>query len=124
VWDQFQRQAAKDFNNANIRYEKQLAVHLQDLAKWEQEHQQQQASTSTTIAKGKGKRKAGDPKPRPAPPVKPLPRMHEDEPVNFLRLATALKLLLGQSIDEAMILRGAQLFEDYIIHFKEVRNHH
>ena len=119
MWNQFQHQAAKDLNNAIAKYEKNLTTHLRDLEKWEQ--QQASAQTSTMTAKGKGKQKADNPKPRPVPPVKPLPCMHEDEPVNFLRLAAALKVLLGQTINEAMILRGARLLEDYLIHFEAVR---
>jgi len=105
VWDQFQCEATKDFDNANKKYNGQLAAYQQDLAKWEQ--RQQHPSTSTTTGKGKGKGKAGDDK-CPVPPVKPLPRMHEDEPVNFLRLAAALKLLLAQNVNEATILRGSR----------------
>jgi len=117
VWDQFQCKATKDFDNANKKYDGQLAAYLQDLAKWEQ--RQQHPSTSTTTGKGKGKGKAGDDK-HPVPLVKPLPCMHEDKPVNFLHLAAALKILLVQNVNEATILRGSWLFEDYILHYKEV----
>jgi hypothetical protein len=63
----------------------------------------------------KGKQKGNDG--RPVPPSKPILRMHEDEPVNFLQLATAMKILLGLTVSEDTISCGSQLLQDYIFKF-------
>lgn len=56
----------------------------------------------------------------PTEPKKPVVRMQCDEPYNFLRLATSLKILLGRSIDGDKLFRSAQLMQDYLLTFKQV----
>lgn len=58
--------------------------------------------------------------PKPTPPVPPQQRLHEDEPSMFLRFATALKILLGRSIDDRAIARGLQLLQEYLLQFREM----
>lgn len=56
----------------------------------------------------------------PAVPKKPVLRMQEQEPVNFLRLATSLKLLLGQTISLSSASRSHDLYVQYLLGFREV----
>ena len=57
---------------------------------------------------------------RGEPPDVPRPRMQKDEVKNFLRLSTALKLLLAPSITDASIDRASKLYEDYVLELEHV----
>ena len=46
--------------------------------------------------------------------------MQKDEVKNFLRLSTALKLLLAPSISDASIDRASKLYEDYVLELDQV----
>jgi hypothetical protein len=61
--------------------------------------------------------KKGNP---PKAPKKPFRRMHNDEPRNFLRFATALKILVGSSITRDGLQRAKGLLRDYLLKFSEV----
>jgi hypothetical protein len=57
---------------------------------------------------------------KPKKPEGPTPRMHADEPHNFLRFATALKILLASSVEESGLDRASDLLRDYLLGFREV----
>jgi len=46
--------------------------------------------------------------------------MHKDEPVAFLRLAAAVKLLLARSVSDESINHGEQLLKEYLFDYKRV----
>ncbi|KAJ7673008.1 hypothetical protein DFH06DRAFT_1174028, partial [Mycena polygramma] len=76
--------------------------------------------------KGGGKKTAA-----PKPPKEPVRRMHEGEDRNFLRFATALKILVGSSVRLEGLERAKTLLRDYLLNFsklygaKELKpNHH
>lgn len=46
--------------------------------------------------------------------------MQKGEPENFLRLATALKILMSVTIMDDAIPRGEALYETYLIEFRRV----
>lgn len=64
-----------------------------------------------------GKAKKGDDKPS----TKPIPQMHPSAPDNFLKLAAALKIILGRSFRDADIPRAKELLRDYLMEYLEVR---
>jgi hypothetical protein len=68
----------------------------------------------------KGKNKTGTSNDKPTRPKKPIPHMQKDEPYNFLRLATALKIFLGSSVKKNMIPRATKLLQDYLCGFRKV----
>lgn len=65
-------------------------------------------------------KKATGKKEKPTPPKKPIPRMQENEPYNFLWFATALKIILGSSVKEEAILRATNLLYQYLCGFRVV----
>ena len=75
-----------------------------------------------SAAKGKSKaqKKTTGVDDKPTRPKKPVPRMQKDEPYNFLRFATALKIFLGSSVQKNMIPRAAGLLQDYLCGFQKV----
>ncbi|KAJ7846973.1 hypothetical protein B0H14DRAFT_2357355, partial [Mycena olivaceomarginata] len=77
VWEQFLAEATKDFERAEKNYPAALDEYKKKLASWE------------------AAQKAGKTKSRcPREPKAPFQRMQEGEDENFLRFATALKILL------------------------------
>ena len=56
------------------------------------------------------------------PPDVPVPRMQVGEVRNFLRLSTAIKLLLASSVCEESIVRGQTLLSEYLLGLHEVSN--
>lgn len=66
----------------------------------------------------RGKKRKTDSK--PIPPEEPSPRLQPDEPENFLRLATALKIFLSVAIADDSIPRGEVLYETYLLEFRRV----
>lgn len=61
----------------------------------------------------RGGRAKGDPK--------PSPRMVKEEDKNFLRFATALKMLIGRSIRRDQLPRIKSLLQEYLLTFERVR---
>lgn len=49
--------------------------------------------------------------------------MHEDEPANFLKLAAALKILLGRSIRDVDIERAKENLLEYLEGYLKVSIH-
>ena len=109
VWDCFLSESDRDYDRAMTTHQNQMDLHHQKLAEWEKHRS----------APGKGKAKAKPP-PKPVPPTQPRRRLHEDEPVNFLRLTTALKLFLSRIVSNASIQRAAILYEEYLFEYKKV----
>ncbi|TFK81258.1 hypothetical protein K466DRAFT_502435 [Polyporus arcularius HHB13444] len=56
----------------------------------------------------------------PVAPTKPLPRMREEEIPLMLKLATAIKLLLGSSTTLAQRERGSKILFEYLVSYKEI----
>lgn len=54
--------------------------------------------------------------------AKPTPRMVEGEDENFLRFATALKIIVGRSIRRDRLPRVKSLLQDYLLTYAEVRH--
>ena len=50
----------------------------------------------------------------------PRPRLQRDEITNFLKLSTALKLLLATHISDSAINRASKLLEEYLLDFGRV----
>ena len=98
----------------------EMEDYLTALASWEEKQDVAGPSTSSTIgenARAGRKRKAEN---KPTPPTLPTKRMQHGEPRNFLRLATALKILLSSSIDDHQLERAGKLLQEYLLGFREV----
>ncbi|TDL15548.1 hypothetical protein BD410DRAFT_732539 [Rickenella mellea] len=107
VWDLFEDEAVSEFQSAQSRYETAMKVYDAALEKWNAS----QAGGEPSHENAK-KRKINE---KPTPPKPPSIRMQSDEASNFLRLATALKIILSSSIDEAQLDRAEALLEEYLL---------
>ncbi|TDL13709.1 hypothetical protein BD410DRAFT_734964 [Rickenella mellea] len=114
VWDMYSEEANVDFQKAKLKWEDDKKEYEMAMALWES-NAHQDAETGE-IQTGK-KRKADG---QPVPPKKPKVRMQDGEARNFLRLATALKILLSSSIDDEQLERAQILLEEYLLGFKEL----
>lgn len=112
----FLEQAQEDFASAETKYAAAKEKYKEDLIAWKRK--QEHKSTSATSTSKHSKKPATDEKPKE--PTAPRARMHKDEPVNFLRLATALKIIMGSSVKEDIITRALSLLEEYLIEFRKV----
>ncbi|CAK5266228.1 unnamed protein product, partial [Mycena citricolor] len=99
VWDIFR---PKEHEHANEQYQQKKAEYDSELRTW----QRKRIATR------------GDP---PQPPSEPVYRMKIGEEENFLRFATALKIIIGSAIYREMIPRASSLLEDYLLGFLEAR---
>lgn len=52
---------------------------------------------------------------------RPTPRMHEDDAINFLKLATVLKVVLARSVRERELTQVEALFMEYLQCYVRVR---
>ena len=52
---------------------------------------------------------------------KPKLRMQKDEAYNFLRLATALKILMNTYVETDALVRAEALLKAYLLDYKKVR---
>ncbi|RDX49847.1 hypothetical protein OH76DRAFT_1350092 [Lentinus brumalis] len=86
-----------------------------DLQRKQETWRKKEAARIRRIAKGKAK----DSDQSPAP--EPQPRMLDGDDENFLRLAAALKILLGRSIHDEELPRARQLLYEYLTTFLKVR---
>ncbi|EPQ57917.1 hypothetical protein GLOTRDRAFT_91486 [Gloeophyllum trabeum ATCC 11539] len=139
VWDTFLASAQKDFDKQQKKHRADIAAYDIDIKAWKERHPdyEQEAGPATQRArKGvpplptpAGTRTDGHPKkrkldeaddPMPAPPDTPEKRMHKEEPLLFLRFATAIKILLGRPIDDRAIVRGLTLLRDYLLQYREL----
>ncbi|KAG1755257.1 uncharacterized protein EDB91DRAFT_1042129 [Suillus paluster] len=91
------------YPKANTTYEKALTS-------WENRERQRLIRLTT------GKPKKGDDKPS----MKPVPQMHPSAPDNFLKLAAALKIILGRSFKDADIPRAKELLRNYLMEYLEL----
>lgn len=57
---------------------------------------------------------ADDRDPTMEPTEKPKPRMHPDDANNFLKLAAALKIILGRTVQCADLPRAERLLKEYL----------
>ena len=120
VWDRFQAEAEADLEKAQERYVKALEEHERDLAKWCEEESARNAEEESTVDAPKRKGKKPARKLIPLPPNVPRARLQDGDVVNFLRLATALKIFLGPSINDQGIARAEELFREYLTNLDEV----
>ncbi|KAI0349142.1 hypothetical protein OH77DRAFT_1415517, partial [Trametes cingulata] len=132
IWDRFLDAATEEYQRARKRYEKALAA-------WQKTHETHKKGTgmrgddAADIKPVAGKaeptaKKDGTLPPAPTPPV---PRMQGEEVDLFLKLATALKLILASSGNDAAYHRGCHLLTAYLRGYRElygedkmVPNHH
>ncbi|KAJ7939839.1 hypothetical protein B0H13DRAFT_1586865, partial [Mycena leptocephala] len=77
VWERSLEESNEDYKKAYTRYEELLETYKEKKRAWARS------------------RKKGDP---PIAPKEPVPRIQPGEDINFLRFATALKILVGSSI--------------------------
>ncbi|EJF59020.1 hypothetical protein DICSQDRAFT_172512 [Dichomitus squalens LYAD-421 SS1] len=136
IWDQCLSEAVKDYESAYKKYEAALRKHT-DAA---QKHEAEVAALRTQAAcpdidprqRTKLDKKVKELVAKaPKAPLKPTPRMQQNEVPLMLSLGGALKLLLGSSTSAPDRLRGAQLLFSYLQEFKRiygldamVPNHH
>ncbi|GBE87456.1 hypothetical protein SCP_1101320 [Sparassis crispa] len=79
---------------------------------------QEQRHGALSMRKKKDPQKSHE---KSTPPKKPARRMQQDEPINFLCLATAVKLFLGRSITDDLVVRALDLLQDYLLEFRTVQ---
>ncbi|KAH7923259.1 hypothetical protein BV22DRAFT_986942, partial [Leucogyrophana mollusca] len=115
VWETWRTEAEADLDASNKRLRKAQEKYEKDYKSWKARQEQPGASTRT---KGRGKAKEKDDQPQP--PKQPKLRMQKDEPVNLLRLATALKIFCGRSIRLSMLPRANELLREYLLEFKRL----
>lgn len=98
IWDKFCREAENEHKRAVAQYRKKKRAWEKAMEEWEE------ASETD-------------------PPVEPKPpklRMQAGEDENFLRFATALKIMVGSSIRHEGITRARSLLEAYLLGFAQV----
>ncbi|RDB26670.1 hypothetical protein Hypma_005517 [Hypsizygus marmoreus] len=110
VWETFLGEAHSDFQAAEKRYEKAFEKYKTDLSAWTKAQGKKMRSKTTPTASVDK---------QPNPPNPPSPRMHEDEPYNFLRLSTCLKIFMGSSVHEENIPRAVELLEEYLLYLTQ-----
>jgi hypothetical protein len=98
IWDMWLPQSEEDYKKQSVKWETEEAKRLR------------------RIACGKPKKtdtKAAE---------KPKRRMPPGDADNFLKLATALKIIMARSIKDSDIPRARELLHDYLVGFLKVRN--
>ena len=124
----FEEESLTDFQKVHSQWEVDFKEYEKALASWEKTNLINMAAVADSEGtmqgtaqqpgiNGSKKRKVDA---KPTPPVKPARRMQHGEAVNFLRLATALKILLSSSIDETQLQHGEALLLEYLQGFKDV----
>ncbi|TFK52768.1 hypothetical protein OE88DRAFT_1296612 [Heliocybe sulcata] len=117
IWDLFletsHHQNVKDME----KYTAELEEYKRELEDWESREAQRKKRSESSLSKTKGK---GRDDPKPESPTRPSQRLDPEEPGMFLGFATALKLLLGRSIDERTIVRALELLQDYLLQYREI----
>lgn len=104
VWDIFCKEAGVTHQKALERYQERKQLWDQAMKDWR-----------------KNKKKDDDPPEEPQPPTL---RMQAGEELNFLRFATALKIMVGSSIRTEKVARAAELLEEYLLGFSDVFSAH
>jgi hypothetical protein len=112
-------EACNDFAKVQAKYEKSLEVYERKLATWTANQEKVVATSSAS----REKRKTTNEDPKPVHPQQPHLRMQAEEPRNFLRFATSLKLFIGRRVTDDMLIRAASLLHAYLEEFKRVRCH-
>lgn len=103
VWDDWLTDATSQYESVLKKYETEtLPAYEQKRAAW---------------ARSRAKNKGPEPT-KPLPP--PLPRMQKDEDINFLRFATALKILVGSAIKNSSLEKAELLLREYLLKFAVV----
>lgn len=103
VWERSQRDADDEYTAALARYPESMKEYKKKLKLWEKANQSRNKKSR-----------------RPREPKAPVRRMQPDEPRNFLRFATALKILVGSSITLQGLERAKALLRNYLLGFLEV----
>lgn len=98
-------------------WEKAKAEHDKAEAKLAEQQSEKGAGKAKTSSK-KTKTPLVSPGP---PPPEPRKQMDPLEVPIFLKLSTALKLLLSSSISEEQLIRGETLLREYLTDFRNVR---
>ncbi|KAI8986142.1 hypothetical protein BD414DRAFT_461603 [Trametes punicea] len=122
--------AMKKYDHMRKRHAESIRKHNQDLADLWSQHE---AATTSEKEKERILKRitALESQAPEAIPPPPKPRMHADEIILLLRLATSLKLLLAPMTTALERKRGADLLYDYLLGYKQlygadamVPNHH
>ncbi|KAG0692848.1 hypothetical protein DFH29DRAFT_881990 [Suillus ampliporus] len=111
VWETYLVEATEDYNNAKKRFPKAQEAHNKKLDEWKA----RKAGASSMHTSKKRKVDA-----EPKPPKDPHPHLHPDEPINLLRLSTALKIFCGSSISEDLLPRASTLFQDFLFEYQQL----
>lgn len=111
VWETYLAEATEDYNNAKKRFPKAQEAHKKKLDEWKA----QKAGASSTHTSKKRKVDA-----ELKPPKDPHPCLHPDEPINLLRLSTALKIFCRSSVSEDLLPRASTLFQDFLFEYRRV----
>ncbi|EIW65136.1 uncharacterized protein TRAVEDRAFT_16965 [Trametes versicolor FP-101664 SS1] len=112
-------------------HQRALKTHQKAMDAWKKANDaHKKATVEHEAPKVPKAKKAKVPKPMP-PPAPPVPRMHAGEVDLFLKLSTALKLILASSVTDETRRRGCQLLHEYLVDYgklygieKMVPNHH
>ncbi|KAJ7114850.1 hypothetical protein C8R44DRAFT_880917 [Mycena epipterygia] len=102
IWDKFRREAESDHKKAVTQYKKKKKDWEKEMEEWEE-------------------MKETDP---PVEPKQPKLRMQTGEDENFLRFATALKIMVGSSIRHEGVTRPRSLLEAYLLGFSQLYGSH
>lgn len=117
IWDMFIEEAESDQKTSIKSFAKRQDQFIKDYEAWKAHREAPQGSADAK--QGRSKKSAKDDK-EPKPPKPPKVRMQRDEPVNFLRLSTALKIFCGSSIKLDMLPRAEMLLQEYLLEYKRV----
>ncbi|TFY53003.1 hypothetical protein EVJ58_g9693 [Rhodofomes roseus] len=101
IWDEWQPSAQK--------------AHTKTRKAWKKKDN----ARKTRIAKGKRRADGEEEPPMPEPKL----RMIANDADVFLKLAAALKIILGRSIDCAELPRAQQLLQEYLLEFQEIADY-
>lgn len=99
MWERSLEESNEDYKKAYTRYEELVETYKEKKKAWARS------------------RKKGDP---PIAPKEPVPRIQPGEDINFLRFATALKILVGSSIRLEGLDQAKQLLQEYLLNFAQV----
>ncbi|KII83669.1 hypothetical protein PLICRDRAFT_180270 [Plicaturopsis crispa FD-325 SS-3] len=115
VWETFIEESQDSYDKSMKRYEKAVKIYDKKLLEWND------LKPPPALLPGQAQSAADKKKyEKPTAPKKPKLLMQKDEPVNFLRFATAIKVLLSSTITEDMIRYALTLLQEYLLKFKEL----
>ncbi|KII89951.1 hypothetical protein PLICRDRAFT_571426 [Plicaturopsis crispa FD-325 SS-3] len=112
VWETFIEESQDAYDNAMNRHEKAMDAYKVALSAWNKNPPPPPPAGKKLTAAEKKRHEM------PTAPKKPKLLMQKDEPVNFLRFATSIKILLSSSITHDMIEYALKLLQEYLLEFR------